>query len=326
MALVEQIQAILTQVFILPRRLSLLLPHVRATIPMLRGVWGAALHDLDPEAYGCVFMGEGSPHQRVPKFVLRAAPGSTEGLLLLEWILIGGLEYDASLLRAWDVASGMGLGRERRRFHIRDRQVLGPGGEPLPNDGRGWSLYQAVWPLDGAPQSTPCRLEFPAPLRLIRAHRLIEAPTLVDIAMGGLRRLEAFLPLAARSALMKLKPAIIEQAKAQRAEAWCGQRFNLVRYSGRQKRELELRGVSGHLDLPEGPGALWPLLAASQWLHLGKGTAVGMGQLVVAQMKNSDRLEDSSIPSVMSVRARRTAGEGRETERCPLPHSQVAGG
>ena len=51
--------------------------------------------------------------------------------------------------------------------------------------------------------------------------------------------------------------------------------------SARQDADLELRGVSGVLDLPEGPGELWPLLAAATWLHLGKATVFGLGQFEV---------------------------------------------
>jgi hypothetical protein len=40
-----------------------------------------------------------------------------------------------------------------------------------------------------------------------------------------------------------------------------------------------MQGVSGSLDLPEGLGPLALLLAAAQWLHLGKGTVMGLGQL-----------------------------------------------
>ena len=58
-------------------------------------------------------------------------------------------------------------------------------------------------------------------------------------------------------------------------------RLDLHRYSGRQRAELELRGVAGYLDLPYGPGEVWPQLAAAQWLHLGKGTVMGLGQLIV---------------------------------------------
>src|SRR6516225_2696574 len=83
--MVEQIQTILSQVRILPRRLSLLTPGVRATVPMLRGVWGAALHDLAPEAYCSVFLGHGAAHERVPLFVLRPAPPCGPGTSPLEW-------------------------------------------------------------------------------------------------------------------------------------------------------------------------------------------------------------------------------------------------
>jgi len=52
-----------------------------------------------------------------------------------------------------------------------------------------------------------------------------------------------------------------------------------VRYSGSQKAEVELRGVAGSLALPVGPGPLSPLLAAAAWIHIGKGTVMGLGQL-----------------------------------------------
>jgi hypothetical protein len=116
---------------------------------------------------------------------------------------------------------------------------------------------------------------------LLRQHRLIEQPTLADIVIAAVRRVGAFLPSPASNALAGMKPAMLERANTRPAGAWQGQRLDLLRYSGRQKAELEMRGVSGYLDLPNGPGPLWPLLAAVQWLHLGKGAVVGMGQLVV---------------------------------------------
>jgi hypothetical protein len=53
------------------------------------------------------------------------------------------------------------------------------------------------------------------------------------------------------------------------------------RWSAAQQAEVELHGVTGVMDLPEGPGELWPLLAAAGWLHLGKGTVFGLGRLEV---------------------------------------------
>ena len=48
-------QTYLNQIAILPRRLLLHTPDVYATVPILRGVWGAALHDLAPDVYAAVF-------------------------------------------------------------------------------------------------------------------------------------------------------------------------------------------------------------------------------------------------------------------------------
>jgi hypothetical protein len=70
-------------------------------------------------------------------------------------------------------------------------------------------------------------------------------------------------------------------ARGRPADAWQGRRLDLLRWSARQQAEIDLYGVTGVLDLPEGPGVLWPLLAAACWLHLGKGTTLGLGELQV---------------------------------------------
>ena len=284
MPLVEDLHAVLSKLRILPRRLSLETPGVMASAPMLRGVWGAALHDLDPGAYEAVFVGEGDAHERAPAYVLRPAPPDPHDAPAIEWILIAqGLEYDTQLLRAWDIASGMGLGPQRQRFHIRAIRGLGPDGVTiLPEKiSGGWPLTEASWPVSGDPASTPCRLSFPAPLRLIRDGRLITAPNLPDLVVATVRRLLPYLPIDFRGDLMRLRPNLLDMARQVSTGEWRGGRLDLARYSGRQKMELEMRGVAGHLDLPEGPGGLWPLLAVVRWVHLGKGTIVGMGQLMV---------------------------------------------
>lgn len=89
------------------------------------------------------------------------------------------------------------------------------------------------------------------------------------------------MPQSPKSKLEVLAPALIEIARLVSAREWTGERLDLVRYSARQEAELEMRGVSGGLELPEGPGELWPLLAALTWLHVGKGAVVGMGQLAI---------------------------------------------
>ena len=81
-SLASRCVALLNSIRILPRRIVLETPGVHATVPMLRGVWGAALHDLDPTAYAAVFApndtADGS-NSRVP---FRSPPVSRAGSVI----------------------------------------------------------------------------------------------------------------------------------------------------------------------------------------------------------------------------------------------------
>jgi hypothetical protein len=266
-------------------------PGLAATVPMLRGVWGAALHDLDGEAYGTVFAPQAEGGQEAAAlYVLRPAPPDPDFAPAIEWLSIGAaIASDGILRRAWDIASGLGLGPERQRFHTRRTVRLNPNGtagadETWGAEGsdapRGWPLSEAVWLL-ADPLHTPCRLVFPAPLRLRRHGRLIDEPTLPDLIAAATRRIGAYLSAERRAAWKELSREALELARSTPAGAWRRERLDLHRYSARQEAELDLHGVTGSLDLPRGPGELWPLLAAAQWLHLGKGTVMGLGQLCV---------------------------------------------
>ena len=281
MSLACDLRALLARVRVLPRRLSLSTPGVQATVPTLRGVWGAALHDLAPEAYADVFEGRGRPHERTPAYVLRPAPPDPSDAPAVEFILIGdAVRHDAAAMRAWDIASGMGLGRSRRRFVVRRARALSPSGEAASPDvpATPWPVSGAAWPLEGDPASTPCRLRFEAPLRIVRDGELVERPALADVAVAALRRVTAFAPAGTRAEARRLARTVAEIARDIPCEPWSGERLDLVRYSARQRVDIELRGVAGVMGLPAGPGELWPLLAAARWLHVGKGTTVGMGQ------------------------------------------------
>ena len=294
MQLDEQLQSVLRTIPIVARRMLLETPDVSATAPMLRGVWGAALHDLDDQAYSTVFAPQIKGHGETPAmYILRPAPPDPAFSPAIEWISIGpALRFDAMLRRAWDVASGMGLGPKRERFHV--HKVV-----PLNSDGTlgkeqswgrdseaatvGWSLGDAAWPL-ADPAASPCRLMFRAPLRLRRHGRLIDRPTLPDLIAAATRRIQSYLPKRSRDAWKQTAREALELARGTPAEPWQGERLDLHRYSGRQQAELDLHGVTGFLELPDGPGELWPLLAVAQWLHLGKGTVMGLGQLIVEGM------------------------------------------
>ncbi len=249
---------------------------------MLRGVWGAALRSLDYAGYHLVFTGETSGSQQ-PGYVIRPASADPEDSPALDWFLLGdAADGPTSTMLAWEIASQNGLGPERVPFRIRRVRGYGPGGELLGDRGSSWLLSDACWPLH---PSTPCRLRFEAPLRMLRRGKLIDKPTLLDLVIGAQRRIRMFLGGPIRGGWDGLGPEFLSLARSTPTFSWRGGRHDLHRYSGRQKREIELRGVSGVLDLPDGPGVLWPLLAAARWTHLGKGTTVGLGEFSVEKIE-----------------------------------------
>ena len=264
----QHLEVLLSRVQIQAWQLMLDTPEVRATAPMLRGVWGRALRHLDEEAYQQVFVGDVLGHRRIPRYILRPAPPDPAIAPAVEWILLGvDEELEEVLWRAWDVASGMGLGPERTPFRIRERRSLSAG--------------QSDWPLPGDPATTPCRLQFPTSVRLLRRGKLLAAPALEDVATAAVRRIASLAGIASGEAYRDLMRAVKQQAAATPAASWRGERLDFVRWSSTQQRELNLRGVTGELDLPTGPGPLWPLLAATCWTHIGKGAVFGLGQLCI---------------------------------------------
>ena len=251
---------------------------MQTTVPMLRGVWGASLKGCRNRCTTACLSGR-SWHAAVCDAARAAgsSPGAGGRVPPVWAAQPAGRRYRLGSLgsclpqRTWVPAasfrpargSSAGLG-----WHPVEPQPAQPG----------FALFPLPWPA-GDP-SGACRLEFPAPLRLIYRGRLVERPTLADVTIAALRRVQSLAPASA-DALWPDRHAWLDAARQVPCEPWQGKRLDLVRYSGSQKRELELRGVSGSLLLPEGPGPLAALLAASSWLHLGKGTVMGLGQLQI---------------------------------------------
>ena len=275
----ERLDSALRGIVVRAWRLHLETPGVQATVPMLRGVWGAALKGLSESLYHDCFVGgeAGTPH-----YVLRPAPPEARPAPAVEFLLFEPPDRQADdvVWAAWDLACRSGLGLQRRPFALCEVHPLAWDGMPLrPSRSQpGFALGSLPWATDDP--SGACRLEFRAPLRLIYRGRLVERPTLADVTIAALRRVQSLATTSA-DALWSDRQSWLDLARQIACEPWEGARLDLIRYSGSQKRELELRGVSGSLLLPEGPGPLAPLLAASTWLHIGKGSVMGLGQLQI---------------------------------------------
>lgn len=243
----------------------------------------AALHELDFDLYQTVFHPPDACGE-IPKYILREAPSDPSGGFVFDWILLGeALDRVGTLVQAWQAACEKGIGKQRQQTNITQIQGFAPAGEllqqPVP-----WSLENVYWPLPGDPARSPCRLEFPQSVRLLRGgDELITAPSLQDLMRSFSRRLMHLLPASLRSKYAGFEAVCGDFAQSVPSTHWLGEQSTFERRSHAQQRKLKLPGTVGFLDLPWGAGDLWPLLASSMWLHIGKTTVCGLGKLVISE-------------------------------------------
>ncbi|MEC9346270.1 MAG: CRISPR system precrRNA processing endoribonuclease RAMP protein Cas6 [Pseudomonadota bacterium] len=290
---------------LLAYRVSLTTPDVRATVSMLRGVWGAALRQVDPDAYVEVF--EGGAARRIPRYIIRPAPPDTSDAPAFEWLVLGeATRYMPQLLDAWQLALDRGLGRDRIPASIRSFRRLCPDGslaapgDPVETDV--WRLSSAVWPVAGDPATTPVRVDFASPLRILREGRLLIHPDLADIVEAGARRLFAFADGTDAQSRREVSGPLRRMAREMHCSPWRGDTARFVRWSASQGTEIELHGTKGSIELHEGAGSVWPVVLAASWLHLGKGTVFGLGQLTLSGLpdRQTGSFREYTVSNVQS--------------------------
>ncbi|GIW97297.1 MAG: hypothetical protein KatS3mg111_0630 [Pirellulaceae bacterium] len=280
----DVLNLILDHVWVLPRRMQLQCSEPEMTVPLLRGVWGRQIHDRCLQLYRQVFdvPSQGGAVANSPLYLLRPAPPDPEWAPAIEYFLFcSAIEHSHQLDVCWEAAGRAGIGRSRLPFQISRAEFLLPDGSTSEHGGS-WPVSAARWPL---PADRPCKLVFPSPVRIRRDNRLVSAPTLADLVAAFNRRVAGFLPARYHDLWRSVGAMCVALAKDIPQRPWQGERLDLVRYSARQRADLELQGVTGELALPRGPQELAPLIAAMQWLHVGKSTVMGLGQPLVAPLE-----------------------------------------
>lgn len=320
----EILRSVLGSLTVRVWRLHLETPGVVATVPLLRGVWGAALRAVSENAYKSIFEGGAV---RVPRYWLRPAPQEARPVPAVEWCLIGPgtAQCEPVAWEAWDRACRQGLGPERRAFVIKEAMPLAWDETALTSaqSQPGFALEGLPWPAGRVSKS--CQLAFPAPLRLLRDHRLVQTPTPSDLTLAAIRRICSLCGVGPDAnsrqgsstqaeALWSERRTWLERSRELPFEPWQGQRLDLVRFSGSQHEEIEMHGVTGSLTLPEGPGPLAPLLAAARWLHLGKGTVMGMGQMEVIAIDSGRVPRSPARRSLPATGTRRPSWKPRPSD------------
>ena len=273
-----------------PRRFTFVFSNPEEfQISTLRGVWGRALKAIDEDVYSKIFEGRGSKQLTTPRYVLRRAGLSQESddrRIEVDFITWGASEEDLDVMtRAWNIATQFGFGRGRERFVLENSEPL-----YLPAPPQGLSLAKITKALSTVGE--PYAARFETPVRFLERGVLIEEPTFEELIKRTIARLATIrlqttktFNLADSGRPAELRPdfyaEIFELAKTFRASKWRGEKCAYRRYSGRQRMEVEMRGIVGGWELYEDLGDLRSLVDSATVLGVGKATVLGLGRLAL---------------------------------------------
>jgi hypothetical protein len=109
-----------------------------------------------------------------------------------------------------------------------------------------------------------------------------------DLVRALLRRLSSLCYFHCGDALTLDFKGLIEQAGSVRTVASDLRWHDQGRFSGRQHRHIEMGGIMGTVAFESPAGtdlsAFLPLLAAGEWVHVGKGCVMGLGRYRVGPL------------------------------------------
>jgi hypothetical protein len=213
--------------------------------------------------------------------------------------LIGrGIDYLPYFIAVFRELGQAGLGRRRGRFRLKTIEAVWPYTDQTE------TVYRAEDELVRTPHLIldsraitaraatlpPGRLtlNFLTPTRLKHQGRWVETgPSFQVLVKGLLGRISSLSyfhcgqPLEADFRGLIDRAAGVKIAESQtRWEDW-------ARFSGRQQQRIELGGLVGRVTYQGALGEYLPLLALGEWLHVGKGTVFGNGQVQIVQEQTS---------------------------------------
>jgi hypothetical protein len=219
-------------------------------------------------------------------------PGERFGFRL---VLVGrGLDYLPYFLFTFCELGRTGLGADHGRFDVVEVYAEGPAGSRriyaaaenvLHDGGERITVAQLTTPSALAAAATLPRalaLNFLTPARIRTDGAMRAELTFQDVVRALMRRLSSLCYFHCGRELQVDFKGLIEQAcrfRTVRSELrWEEQ----DRFSGRQQQRIEMGGVLGRVVFEAPEGETWrpylPLLAAGEWVHVGKGTVMGLGK------------------------------------------------
>ncbi len=203
-------------------------------------------------------------------------PGSTMQVNLT--VLGGALSLLPKFARALD-AMGRAANFGGKFRVIAVESALAPG--ELVYDGTRTVARARVWEPEAADEVTSARLEFVSPLRLRVNGQYSLNPGFTFIVQTLLRRIHLLSTIhgGANGDSGWLRP-LYECADKIRVRRVNFVPRRLERFSGRQQHLIPMHGVVGSVEIEGRLAPLVPFLQVGEWLHVGSGTALGLGKYI----------------------------------------------
>jgi hypothetical protein len=210
-------------------------------------------------------------------------------------VLVGrGIDYLPYFLFTFNVLGRTGLGPGQGQFVLAEVHTDGPGPARCVYTAAG-SLLSSGEPVTGedlalrlslltqaGPERRRLGVHFLTPTRIRSEGTVQGEPSFQDLIRALLRRLSSLCYFHCGAELQVDFRGLIDQAAAVRTVESGLRWHEQGRFSGRQRQRIEMGGVVGAMVF-EAPAAealapFLPLLAAGEWVHVGKGCVMGLGK------------------------------------------------
>ena len=211
-------------------------------------------------------------------YVIDSMTGSGSRTLTMDLTLFGStVQYAPIITGALEKGEHRGIFHDRTPYRIAATEQLTPAGETRPLDNR--SAPDAAplqkW-LDNLPAPDAATYRFAAPVRLKTKGSYLSTmdwpfffASLACLMHGGT-------PLG-RETWTAMQQMFQEPGRIESHLTW----KDLARYSSTQKRKVPLGGLVGTFDITRAADWIQPWLNAARVIHVGKGTAMGLGKITV---------------------------------------------
>lgn len=281
------------------------LPELKGST--LRGAFGRALHDLFCNSNGhsdchdcrrsgdCAFYymfyaeqahtssAKDPPRPYIFRSENRICRFSAGDLLQAEIVLFGNfIDWVAVVCQAMELAAYRGFGVSRQRYALTKTIIIGPGGKEFSaQDKVTEAMCFKISPpcLDGSENRKNAFFEAITPVNVDKKTYpgFFDAEFFLNSFIRRISNLSRYWgdndwsDFPFNDYFTRLKPCKILSNSMQN--------FQTRRYSLTQSREFPIKGFIGNFSISEVPVSLMELLTHLENIHIGKGTAWGMGHV-----------------------------------------------